>query len=585
MNRYLLVVLLMLVLVPITSSSATINSTSVLSQSKSLEYPMNIGEYTYEELNISNESTIVISYNTSSSAALLLVNASNYASYANNERTEEIYSSKVENSGVKELNVSPGSYYVILKAEYKPINYSFYIFVSPSSKLKSVNFSNEYTDNFSLSNYTNFSIDLISNKEIDMILPNYYNYIIQPYEEFQITAYLNRGPQKIIFKTNSSSRLFFYINSTNEIINPVSLINKSSPNPMGIASYGTYLKQGKLQTFKIKTNEIIGTANITSIYAYSSDPPENTSPYGASIQLNAMMNVISDNKTYQYWLQDVMSLNTSSLEYQIYSNMWNDTKLGANLSKSQLIGDGYIGTTYIKYNNSKIKTSFYGSYDSNNLNNKLSYPIYFSPVITVNNTSIGPRVNFGYYTQNGYRFFNNVTIKIPNSTSYIEVTPYYEAGNGNSFDVGLVFGGESNDESSKFYNMNSTEDLYYVSNDSLIAFPYLYTFGINTGESASDLSTSVINNKIITEIGSPNYNEIITESQHYNSNKTYALQNESKAFINPTSGYEVDLQNGNPSISQIYEFVYKNSFKLLILILTIIILYTIKFLIFKNHNK
>ncbi len=574
MNRYLLFIIVFFILIPLANSSAISNSTVMQGQSKIPKYYMGINEYTYEEINTTEESTVVISYNTSSSAILSIINSSNYIAYVNGNPTKELYNSRIQNMGVKTLNVPPGSHYVILKAEYEPINYSFYVFVAPVNKLKSVNFTKEYIDYFNLTNYTNFSIDILSNKKINLIIPNYYNYTIQPYQEFQIMAYLNKGPGRIILKTNSTSQVFFYINSTNKTINPISLINKSSPNPIGIASYGTYMRNGRLKTFTIKTKEVIGTTNITSIYAYSNNPPQNTSPYGASIQLNAMMNVISNNKTYQYWLQDVMSLNTSSLNYQIYGNIWNDTKFGANLSKSQLVGSGYIGTTYINYGNSKIKTSFYGLYNPNNVNNRLSYPIYFSPVIAVNNTPTGPKVYFGYYTSKGYYFFNNVTIKIPNSIAYIEVTPYYEAGNGNSYNVGLVFGGASNDESSKFYKMNSTENLYYLSDGNLVPFPYLYTFGVNTGESASGINTSVINGNITTRIGNPNYNEIITESS-YNLTGNNALQNESKVLINPTPISKTDIQSAKSYLNLIYTLIYKNTFMLLILIIIIMVLYLI----------
>ncbi len=525
MQRYIfiLIILFFTISTPIffsasVSSSSGYNAGSSSGYIKTSIYSMNKGYYTANKIIAHNKTTIIMAYNISNTAILSIINASEYNAYKLGEPVTYIYKSNIKGNNITEYNVKEGSYYVILDARYSPITYEFDTFGVPSNQFKELNFSDNANYSINLKNYSNVSIEIISNKTIKIAFDKSDNYTLPAYTEYQISYYLNRGINQINFYGGQNIKLVFYTDVSTQLVNPIKDINQSGPNPIGIASYGISDISGNHVPYVVEAKEVMGNADIKNISVANLPYIENPSPQGASIQLNAMLNVISGNKSYQYWLQNVASLNLKNSKYNIYSNIWNDTQRDANITSDSItFNNGYIGSINTTLNGVVKKESYYGSNSEPYLSSSIKYPLIFSPVIKISNSSSGPVVSFGYYSKGGYYFYNNVTINIPNSSAYIEVNPYIRTGSYNLFDVGLIFGGEYSGETAFFNGMNSTESLYYYSNGSWNEFPSLYTFGVNTEESAINLTTQVLKNGTIeTTTGRPNYNEIIYEGNNFN---------------------------------------------------------------------
>jgi thermopsin len=300
------------------------------------------------------------------------------------------------------------------------------------------------------------------------------------------------------------------LNVTPALVNPLdrNISNFSAPQSIGISSYGLSNRSGKLTPYQIKTDEVEGAANIVSINAYNSSPPANVSAYGASVQLNVNLEVISrSGAEYTYWLQDVMDLDTRNQTYFLTDNIWNNTSPSGNVTNGTVNGEG---TAIVSNTNNTgsppLNTSFYvaaGNYTNYTL------PLYFYPVIKVRTVSGKPVVSFGNVNASGTHYFDNVTFAIPDRDAYLLVTPYYETPSNSTYDSEFVLGGESSGELAQFSDTSAYLQMYYDRNGTMVSFPSFYIFGAGTAESAGGITTVQDGNLAHVTGGSPDFNSII----------------------------------------------------------------------------
>ena len=293
------------------------------------------------------------------------------------------------------------------------------------------------------------------------------------------------------------------------LVNPASFINVTNGMPIGVASYGLRSIASNSGPYVIETNEIFGFANISSIYAYNASPAQNVSQYGASLQLNAMLNVSSNGEYYTYWAQDTLDLNTSNDTYSVIDNVWNVTAPGANLSNGTIVGLGNV-------TGNAVNGTFY-SYGTNM--SYYSLPFRFEPVMRLSYNHGYPYLQFGYAQNGSAVFYDNTTLLIPNSTAYFLVTPYNQApsdglppNSTNYYDAELVFGGEADGASANFSMMRSMLWIGYLNNGTIVPFPTAATFGADTGEVATNLTVAQGNGYAIVETGAPDYHKTISLS-------------------------------------------------------------------------
>ncbi len=100
---------------------------------------------------------------------------------------------------------------------------------------------------------------------------------------------------------------------------PLSYGAIQGPLASGIASFGIANNSGVVTPYEIKTNEIVGVANISSMQVYTPNANQyGVAVTGATLQLNTEL-VINDNNagTNQkvYWVQNVPDFETGYDRY------------------------------------------------------------------------------------------------------------------------------------------------------------------------------------------------------------------------------------------------------------------------------
>lgn len=301
---------------------------------------------------------------------------------------------------------------------------------------------------------------------------------------------------------------------------PLSIVNLSAPVPVGIASYGLYNVSNPSSVYQIQTNEIVGFARINSLSAYNATPPVNTSRYGATIQLNVVMNITTLNgRRDSYWLQDVIDMNTSNRTYTMGDNIWNFTTLIANISNTTVMGSGsVIPPSSTNPYSANFTPGIYAGGFNNTYN--LTTPTYFIPIIKVGLQGGHPVVNIGYIYNGSAVFYDNVTFNVSATSAYLLVTPDYltpvynasAASPGNFYDAELVIGGEGSGEISYFSRANVTLWMGYYNQSDLVPFPSVVPFGADTAESSQNLTVISGNGGIVVTTGAPDYNKTLTLS-------------------------------------------------------------------------
>jgi hypothetical protein len=283
-------------------------------------------------------------------------------------------------------------------------------------------------------------------------------------------------------------------------LTPVSVYydRSSLPAPIGIADYGVYNISGTLRASMVNYTEAIGYATIYSISAFNATPPEDTNRSGASLQLNAVLQVNTNNDSYQFWLQNVIDFITSTKEYSIGDNIWNVTSNTSYLTNASISGGGAV--YYYKDGN------FYYGY-STSYNN---YTFPFSQILYIKFYNIsrqGVTISFGYNNGTGIQWYDNATINVSSVRSAYLLVDGYNLTNGQFYyDLELVFGGQSNGEYTYFNSMNASLGLQIVLRNGTIVTPNsLYTFGSDTEESADNLMVLFQNNSAWVLTGNNNF--------------------------------------------------------------------------------
>jgi thermopsin len=285
---------------------------------------------------------------------------------------------------------------------------------------------------------------------------------------------------------------------------PVGIYTKYSgaPAPTGLADYGEEINSaGYVVPYEVVTSGVLGQATINAIGAYNGSSAD---PYGASLQLNVMLQVNTTSGQYSYWLQDIADFTTNKNEMMINDNVWNASAQASSMISSITAGRGEVtlwqqGDQYY-YGYSTATTSY-------------SLPLQLLLPISVSSSHNSITLTFGYQVNGGPRVtYDTVTITEPSSVinASILVSGYRMTPSGNYYDAELVFGGEENGEATTFTSMNSELMLFYRMPNGTFVSPYAaYEFGSDTAESAYNLQTVLQNGNAFVTIGSPDFSSYI----------------------------------------------------------------------------
>jgi len=109
------------------------------------------------------------------------------------------------------------------------------------------------------------------------------------------------------------------------------------PVPTGIASFGINNDSGNAVPYDIKASSVVGVANISAIQAYNSSAPSlNNTVSGATLQLNAMLDLNQNGTQYVYWAQDTPDFVTNATQVSYNDNLWNNTDVTGSLSNQSV---------------------------------------------------------------------------------------------------------------------------------------------------------------------------------------------------------------------------------------------------------
>jgi thermopsin len=278
----------------------------------------------------------------------------------------------------------------------------------------------------------------------------------------------------------------------------------SAPVPTGIADYGEENESGHAVPYTILTKKVIGHAEIYSLGAYNGTQTL-ANPYGASLQLNIVLQINTTFGQRDYWLQDVADFITNSSSLFFTDNIWNFSLSTANMSAAYVSGLGKVSY----YN---ITIEYY--YGCSTLPMSYSFPLSFTLPISFSASSDSVNVTFAYQIlKNGQGSsaqnivnYDTATINATGITnSSIIISGYEQTPSNHYYDAELVFGGEFNGEVTTFTQMNSTLEMYYLMSNGDTITPYsVYEFGSDTAEGAYNLETVVTNGVFTIVIGQPN---------------------------------------------------------------------------------
>jgi Predicted solute binding protein len=359
--------------------------------------------------------------------------------------------------------------------------------------------------------------------------PAVYSVVASSYDGF---IPLPNGRYYVVFLNN--------VTDTNVTINYYVF---ARPVATGIADYGLMVEGNTVQPYVEKAKAVIGVVRINELFAFNSTPPAGVDKYGASIQLNVVLQVNTVTGSQQLWLQNVIDIYTNNNTAYIQDNVWNDTNNYTVLHN--VTGNGKI--------NFSPSGTYYG-YATNYFNLSPSSIIYL--IINTSYTPQGPIIRFGYANGSGQVVcYDNVTAHIPGTLSaYILVDGFNLTEGLYPYDAELVVAGESNGEATHFNRANVELAMFYqLPNGKWVPPKYLLPFG-STLEAADDLHTAPYEGVYLVEPGYSvnNLNEVfpfsfkvLNSSAVTDEGSNYTLTfNASGGELPYTLSFEIDNGSG-----------------------------------------
>ena len=249
---------------------------------------------------------------------------------------------------------------------------------------------------------------------------------------------------------------------------------------------------------------VTGTAVIDSLQSTVSNPPQGSSPNGAGLQLNVVMQVNTTASSYDYWLQNTVTFYTNNDTLYYVSNVWNYSSPTASMITHDTAGLGSISPSG--------NQSFYG-YATNETGYTL--PLALAIPINVSYSGDAVRASFSYLQAQGGAplagipsSYDMVTITEPQQvqSAVILVTGKAYTPSYNFFDSELDFGGDANGANATFTAMQAVLNMSYLLTDGRTALPLsVYGFGGDTAEAATNLQTSQVGGQFVVTIGTMNF--------------------------------------------------------------------------------
>lgn len=305
---------------------------------------------------------------------------------------------------------------------------------------------------------------------------------------------------------NGSTSLGTSPTATRAVQLPSAVVNiydlySSPPVPTGLADYGVLNSSGTLIPYEQEASQVTGYALINGMKAYNATPTAGSSPYGAGLQLNVMLQVNTTSGQYVYWLQNTMTFYTNNDTAFFVDNIWNDSSAISGLNPFAISG---VGSVY---------SSEYYATGTSSFSYKTPYAVKLPIAVSRSGSSV--QVSFGYQEASGglplpaqTTFYDRVTVTEghPVKDAAIIVSGYHLDPSGHYFDAELVFTGDTNGALTTFTKMDSTLSITYTLTNGLVRPPIsTYEFGSNTAEGSYNLETSLVQGKFHVGLGTVDF--------------------------------------------------------------------------------
>ncbi len=308
---------------------------------------------------------------------------------------------------------------------------------------------------------------------------------------------------------------------TPKYVNPLLLTSKGMP--MGLASYGVLNESGNVTVYNVSTTSLLGYVNLTSIEAFNASQ-RLTNPYSSSIQLNG---VLTDGGE-DYFVQDVISLNTKNMTYSLDLDVFNVTR-GVDLVYSRDAGD---------------------------FNYTLPLTFFMMANVTYEDGSSVLKVGFVNSTSHEWVWNNNFTLGVGDYKFMIDGDKSVnENGSylGLLYDAELVVGGGGNGEITTMEKYSGWMALLYFNGSSYVPFPSYYSFGFDTREGVSNVHVVYLGEgEAYTYMGEEEYKELQQKGTPFPLPTLFHIKVENATSFPNTSSL---VRRGNDINTQVIELV------------------------------
>jgi hypothetical protein len=270
---------------------------------------------------------------------------------------------------------------------------------------------------------------------------------------------------------------------TPSIINPVQFYTRE-PAPMGIADFGVTGKSPGASAYEYSSPSFQGQAIVRSLSVTISG----TSSKVTAFELNAVVVLQLNGKSYSYWIQNGLHLDAGSDEFSIGgAYVWNFSSPGATLSAGELNGAaGSLLASDTYYFIPSCGPTFAGQCSVLNLPATLTGRILTS-------TSAGvPYVAYQYDLGAGWVTYDNVSFaRMANAIDSgfhvdgFAPTPYAAS---LYYDAEWVWVGAGGGSASTDQRSDINLSLSWWNGHNYQAIPTAWNFGSNTGETSSNVT-------------------------------------------------------------------------------------------------
>jgi YVTN family beta-propeller protein len=258
------------------------------------------------------------------------------------------------------------------------------------------------------------------------------------------------------------------------------------PRDQGVVDYGI----GKnFQPYVLKFYTVYGSISYYNLKA--EEYPTNLGSWEPviALQQNVVLQVLTTGGVQEYWVQNVLHIDTQNYTGNMEVNVWNFTTYNAVMNSNELyFTKGKVSLDVYIY----LQPSF-SFYVSNGT----------TVVTTVNNSQSGATIMFGIMNSSGTFYYDNLTIKVPGFiTSYFLVDGENKTGNGLYYDAELNLGGIFG-HSAVFTSGTAVLSVKYrLVNGTIISPPNFFPYSLDTGERALGIEVSPVNGQALMEPGS-----------------------------------------------------------------------------------